>query len=315
MGALLAFGVASLPLHGLLKVALILPGRVNDPGYYNAGYQALLAVGQKYGAETVYQEQVKAADAEQVLRALGEDGENYIIVMGGGTYDDSIRDVSADYPKLKFIIISGNWTQLPNVVSIRTGNPGVPYLAGVLMALMSKTGKIGLIGGRATPPSVADHAAVIAGARFVRPEVQIFDGFTESFDDPAMGKEAAMAQIDRGVDVLFANANTTSFGVFQAARESGVLAVGAATDQNSIAPNTVLTSAVYGMDNAVMYLIDLDRGAGWQNKVYTMDLNLVNLAPFHSLEGRVSPQIRQRLAQVRQQLLEGKILVPATYAR
>lgn len=300
---------ATMPAQAALKVALILPGRVNEPGYYNAGYQALLAVKKKYNAEIVYQEQLKPADAEQVLRALGEDGENYIIVMGGGTYDDSIRDVSADYPRLKFIIISGSWTQLPNVVSIRTGNPGIPYLAGVLMALMSKTGKIGLIGGRATPPSLADHAAVITGARLVNPKIQVFDTFTESYDDPAMGKEAALAQIDRGVDILFANANTTSFGVFQAAHERTVLAVGAATDQNSIAPDTILTSAVYGMDSAVIYLIDCDRSTGWQSKVYTMNLNLVNLAPFHSLDPRVSLQTRQRLGEVRQQLLEGKIQV------
>jgi basic membrane protein A and related proteins len=297
-----------------LKIALILGGRVNEPGYYNAGYQALLSMKQKYGAQIAYEEDLKPADAEQVLRALAEDGFRYVIVMGGGTYDDFIRDVAADYPALRFIIISGGFTQLPNIVSIRTGHPGVPFLAGVLMAEMSKTQKIGLIGGRASPPAVADHVAVIAGAKFACPQIQIFDAYTENYDDPAIGKEAALAQIDKGADLIFANANTTSFGVFQAARERGILAIGAATDQNSIAPDTILSSAVYGMDNAVAYLIDLDRsGRGWQNKIYTMDLTMVDLAPFHSLDSRVPPQVRQKLAEVRQQLIAGKLTIPRTY--
>jgi basic membrane protein A len=305
--------LGSAPAHPL-KAALILGGRVNEPGYYNAGYQALLSLKQKYQAEVAYEESLKPADAEQVLRALGEDGFNYIIVMGGGSYDDFIRNVAADYPNLKFIIISGGFTQLPNIVSIRTGHPGVPYLAGFLMAEMSKTKKIGLIGGRASAPAVADHVSVIAGAQAAYPGIGVFDTYTENYDDPAAGKEAALAQIERGVDLIFANANTTSFGVFEAAHERGILAVGAATDQNSIAPDTILTSAVYGMDQAVSYLIDLDRsGRGWEDKVYTLDLAMVDLAPFHSLDSRVSLQVRQRLGDLRQRLLQGKITIPTRY--
>jgi basic membrane protein A len=297
-----------------LKVALILEGRVNEPGYYNAGYQALLSLKQKYKAEIAYEENLNPAGAEQVLRALGEDGFNYIIVMGGGTYDDFIRNVAADYPAMRFIIISGGFTQLPNIVSIRTGHPGVPYLAGVLMAEMSKTKKLGLIGGRASAPAIADHVAVIAGAKSVCPGIQILDTYTENYDAPSIGKEAAIAQIEKGVDLIFVNANTTSFGVFQAARERGILAVGAATDQNTIAPDTILTSAVYGMDIAVSYLIDLARtGRGWENKVYTMDLTMVDLAPFHSLDSRVPPQVRRSLADIRRQLIRGTITIPASY--
>jgi len=297
-----------------LKIALILGGRVNEPGYYNAGYQALLSLKQKYGAEIAYEENLKPSDADQVLRALAEDGFRYVVVMGGGTYDDFIRDVAADYPALRFIIISGGLTQLPNIVSIRTGHPGVPYLAGVLMAEMSKSQKIGLIGGRASPPAMADHVAVIAGAKSICPQIQIYDAYTENYDDPAIGKEAALAQIDKGADIIFANANTTSFGVFQAAHERGILAIGAATDQNSIAPETILSSAVYGMDNGVSYLIDLDRtGRGWENKVYTMDLTLVDLASFHSFDSRVPAQVKQKLADVRRELIAGTIVIPRTY--
>ncbi|HWF40352.1 MAG TPA: BMP family protein [Candidatus Acidoferrales bacterium] len=318
--ALLCVGSASnawplpAPSAKSFKVALILGGRVNEPGYYNAGYQALLSLKQKYNAEIAYEENLQPADAEQVLRALAEDGFRYVIVMGGGTYDDFIRDVAADYPAMRFIIISGGFTQLPSIVSIRTGHPGVPFLAGVLMAEMSKTKKIGLIGGRASPPAVADHVAVIAGAKFACPQIQILDTYTENYDDPSIGKEAALAQIDEGADLIFANANTTSFGVFQAARERAILAIGAATDQNGIAPDTILTSAAYGMDNAVEYLIDLDRSArGWQNKVYTTELTMVDLAPFHSLDSRVPIRVRQKLAEVRQQLIAGKITIPASY--
>jgi hypothetical protein len=69
------------------------------------------------------------------------------------------------------------------------------------------------------------------------------------------------------------------------------------------------------MDQAVDYLIDLDQsGRGWEKKIYTMNLNMVDLAPFHGLDSRVSAVVRQRLAGVRQDLLEGRIQVPTTYA-
>lgn len=318
--ALVAFAVAivSAPFaeaaDGPLKIALVLPARVNDPGYYNAGYQALLAAKETYGAEIAYQENLKAADAEQVLRVFADDGFNYVVVMGGGNYDDQIKNVAKDYPEMKFIIISGVFTQLPNIVSIRTSNPGVAYLAGIVMADLSKSGKIGLIGGRATPPSVADHVAIIAGARSVRPDIQVLDAFTESFENPAIGKEAALAQIEQGVDMIYANANTTSFGVFQAAQERGILAVGAATDQNDIAPNTIVTSTVYGMDTALRHLVDLDRGsAGWENKIYTLDMSMVNIAPFHALDAKVLPETKQKLEAARKGMLDGSITVPTKY--
>ncbi len=298
---------------GPIKIALVLPARVNDPGYYNAGYQALLAAKETYGAEIAYQENLKAADAEQVLRVFADDGFNYVVVMGGGNYDDQIKNVAKDYPEMKFIIISGVFTQLPNIVSIRTSNPGVAYLAGIVMADLSRSGKLGLIGGRATPPSVADHVAIIAGARSVRPDVQILDVYTENFENPAIGKEAALAQIEQGVDMIYANANTTSFGVFQAAQERRILAVGAATDQNDIAPNTIVTSTVYGMDTALRHLIDLDRGAGWEDKIYTLDMSMVNIAPFHALDAKVSPETKQKLEAARKGMLDGSITVPTKY--
>jgi basic membrane protein A len=215
---------------------------------------------------------------------------------------------------MKFVVVSGAFTKLPNIVSVRTGNPGVPYLAGVLMACLSKTATIGLIGGRAVPPAIADHVAVIAGATSVRPDIKILDIYTETYDDPALGKEAALAQIDDGADLIFTNSNATSFGVFQAAHERGVPAIGCATDQNSVSPDTVLTSAVYGMDEAVVRLVQLDlTGPGWENKIYTVDLGSVGLAPFHSLDRLVPPQVKLRLAQVRRDLIDGSIKIPRTY--
>jgi len=183
----------------------------------------------------------------------------------------------------------------------------------VLMAGMSKTGKIGLIGARATPPAMADHVAVIAGARQLRPDIVVQDIYTEAYDNPALGKEAALALIDQGVDLIFTNAGTTSFGVFEAAHERRVLAVGAATDQNECCPDTVLTSALYGTDAAVVGLIALDRGPGWQDRVYTVDFAAVDLAPFHTLGPRVPAALRSRLADVRRQLSDGQLKVPGTY--
>lgn len=321
VGSLMAaIGTAGLAGQALaqgkpMKVALVLTGRVNDPGFSNAGYVALQAAKEKYGAEIAYQESLVAADAEQVFRAYGEDGFNYIIVMGGGNYDDQIRSVSPDYPDMKFVVVSGEFTELPSIVAIRTGNSGVAYMAGVLMAELSKTGTIGLIGGVASPPSMQDHVAIIAGARSVKPDIKVLDVYTESYVNPQLGKEAAIAQIEQGADIIFANGNTTSIGVFQAAQQKQVLVIGAATDQNSAAPDVILTSVVYGTDSAVRHLIDLDQsGKGWENKVYTMDLGLVGLASFHGLESKVSDSTRKKLEEVRQALMSGKVSVPKTYA-
>lgn len=295
------------------KIALILTGRVNDPGYFNAGYLSLLAAGEHYGAETIYQENLQAVDAEQVLRTYGEEGVDYVIVMGGGNFDDQILNVVPDYPDMKFIIVSGRIAEPPQIASIFTGHPGVAYLGGVLMAEMSETNKIGLIGGRATPPAILDHVAIIAGAQSVNPDIEVFDVYTETYTEPAVGKEAAIAQIEQGVDIIFTNANNTSFGVFEAAEERGVLAVGAATDQNEVAPDTVLTSTAYGMDIGVLWVMEMGENGEWGDETYTMDLSQVDLAPFHSLDGQVSQETKDLLAETKQQLIDGEITIPQTY--
>ena len=121
----------------------------------------------------------------------------------------------------------------------------------MLAAGMSKTGTIGVVGGYPVPEVNRLVNAFIKGAKEINPNAKILVTFINSWFDPAAAKEAALAQIDGGADVLYAE----RFGVVDAAKEKGLLAIGNMSDQNSLAPDTVITSPVWNMTPTVAYLV------------------------------------------------------------
>ena len=193
------------------------------------------------------------AQREQAKRRMAERGANPIVGIGFAQ-GSSMEKVAQEFPKLQFAIID-SVVNLPNVQSIVFKEHEGSFLVGMMAAMASKTGKVGFVGGMDIPLIRKFQCGFEQGARYANPKVEVSGAMTgttpAAWNDPARGAELAKAQFASGVDVVFAAAGGTGIGVYQAAKDSGKLAIGVDSNQNHLQPGTMLTSMVKRVDVAV----------------------------------------------------------------
>ncbi len=114
----------------------------------------------------------------------------------------------------------------------------------MVAGLMTKSNKVGYVGGLSIPSQLADLAAITKGVESVNPAAKVLGVMTETFSDPARGREAAHAQIADGADVIMQTADSTGLGAMQAAIENNVYLIGYGGEQRDVAPKLMLTSLV-----------------------------------------------------------------------
>ncbi len=193
------------------------------------------------------------AQREQAKRRMAERGANPIVGIGFAQ-GSSLEKVAKDFPKLQFAIVD-MVVNLPNVQSIVFKEHEGSFLAGMMAAMASKTGKVGFVGGMDIPLIRKFQCGFEQGAKYVNPKIGVSANMTgttpSAWNDPARGAELAKAQFAGGVDVIFAAAGGTGGGVYQAAKDAGKLAIGVDSNQNHLHPGTMLTSMVKRVDVAV----------------------------------------------------------------
>ena len=170
----------------------------------------------------------------------------------GFEFQDAARRVGPDFPKTVYITTSGT-TSGANVAGITFAFSDASYLAGMLAATMTKSNILGTIGGTELPPVKESFAAFERGARAVNPRITVIGAYIGNWDDVSAGKEQALAQIGRGADVIFQNADAAGLGVFQAARETRkALVIGSNANQNAIAPDVTIGSVAIDLAHAFL---------------------------------------------------------------
>src|SRR5690606_23642510 len=164
--------------------------------------------------------------------------ENQPDVIFGDAFgnEEAVRRVARDYPDIAFVFGSGLGPVEPNFSVFDNWIHEPAYLSGLIAGSVSESGVIGVVGGFPVPEVNRIVHAFIVGAKEVNPEARVLVSFIDSWFEPAAAKEAALAQADAGADVLFAE----RFGVIEAAEERGAYAFGNMSDQNSLAPETVI---------------------------------------------------------------------------
>ncbi len=200
-----------------------------------------------------------SGDLERALRDVCESEKPDVIFGDAFGNEDPVRAVAKDYPGIAFAFGSGSGPTDPNVSVFDNWIHEPAYLAGMLAGGITKTGTIGVVGGLPVPEVNRLVNAFIAGAQASKADVQVKVTFINSWFDPAAAKEAALAQIDAGADVLFAERS----GVIEAAAEKKLVAIGNMSDQSSIAPDTVLTSCVWSMGPTVEQVLKLVRAGAY----------------------------------------------------
>ncbi len=237
------------------RVALLTAGPVSDAGWYAGAYEGLLQIEAELGASISHQQTRSPAEYDEAFLAYGAEGYDLIFAHGSEYQDAAIR-AGQQYPDTRIIVSGGGRTGVgvqPLIFTLERAT----YLAGMVAGGMTTSNIVGMVGGVATPPARGTFRAFEAGARAVNPNVQVLETFIGSWDDVAAAREAAVAQLRRGADVLIHNTDGASFGVFQAVRDAQAdgskrYAMGMNRDQNSIAPDVILGSAVIDIPESFM---------------------------------------------------------------
>lgn len=300
---------ASAPAATGLKVAAIFQTSIEEP-WDGAIHNALLKAKADQKIDYEFAEKVQAADFEKVLREYCERGFTLIVGDAFLAGEEPVRKVAKDYPKVQFAFGSEKPEQAPNVSVFDNWIHEPAYLSGVIAGTLSKSGTLGVVA--AIPIAEVNRLvnAFKAGAQSVNPKIKVKVTYIGGWFDPAKAKEAAISQIEAGADLIFAE----RFGVFEAAKEKKVLAFGNMTDQNALAPDTVVTSCVWDMGPTVDYLI-ANAKAGTVEAINLKDYSMLAkggaaLAPFHEFEAKLPAALVAKVKDLEAQIKDGKLAVP-----
>ncbi|MEM7414070.1 MAG: BMP family protein [Gemmatimonadota bacterium] len=298
-----------------LRAALLTSGPVSDAGWYAGAYEGMLLLEESRQAEISHQQTATPAEYDEAFLAYASDGFD-LIFAHGFEYQDAAMRAGPDFPNTTFVV-SGGGQITDNVVPLIFRLEEATYLAGMAAAAMTESGIIGMVGGVEIPPVQGTFRAFEAGARAVRPDVEILESFTGDWDDVGAAKEAAVAQLNRGVDVLVHNVDAGSFAIFQAVREAveagrTVWAIGMNNDQNHVAPDVILGSAVIRIPQAFDAVADMwSAGELGGAAIYTGAVDeVVDFVVNPELADRFPEGVLERIDEARTQIRAGTLSVP-----
>ena len=270
--------------------------------------KALKAAVARGEIEYVFSENVTNADYERVMRGYAEAGHT-LIVGEAFAVEAAARKVAKDYPKVSFLLGSSGKPQAPNFGVFDNYIQEPAYLSGMIAGGMTKTHKIGMVGGYPIPEVNRLMNAFMAGAKETNPKVEFMVSFINSWFDPPKAKEAAFAMIDKGADLLYAE----RFGVSDAAKEKGKLAIGNVINTQDKYPDTVVASALWNMEPTIDLAIKSVKAGKFEAKEYgeysMMKHKGSELSPLGSFVGKVPAEIVSKVQARQKAILDGSYTV------
>ncbi len=271
-------------------------------------HQALKAAEARGEIEYKATENVSNADYERVMREYATGG-SQLIVGEAFAVEAAARKVAKDFPKVNFLMGSSGKPVAPNFSVFDNYIQEPAYLSGLIAGGMSKTNKIGLVGGFPIPEVNRLMNAFMAGAKETNPKVEFSVTFINSWFDPPKAKEAAFAMIDKGADVMYAE----RFGVSDAAKERGKLAIGNVINTQAQYPDTVVASALWDFAPTADRAIKLTREGKFTAEEYgqysMMKHKGSSLAPLGTFETKVPANIVAKVRAREKDILDGKFTV------
>jgi basic membrane protein A and related proteins len=313
LAAALAFAIAGSATAQTPPAVMFDIGGKFDRSFNQAAYDGAERFKKETGVTYNEFEITNTAEREQAIRNLARRGASVVIAVGFNNHG-AIETVAKEFPNVKFTIID-SVVDLPNVQSVTFREHEGSFLVGMAAALVSKTAKVGFVGGMDVPIIRKFYKGYEEGAKFAKPSVEVFMNMTgttpAAFRDPTRGAELARGQFDRGVDVVFAAAGATGTGVYQAAKDAGKLAIGVDSNQNYLHPGTMLTSMVKRVDVAVYEAMTQARAGTWKPGARALGLKEegVGFAVDDNNKALLSADVLKRIDDARQAIIDGKIAV------
>jgi len=308
--------------EGPFKMALIFDeGGLGDKSFNDAAHEGTLRAKKELGIEFRTAEPERPADRVTFLERFSTT-DSALIVCVGFLFTEDVRRVAKEHPEKLYACVDyslGADEKLPpNLATLNFREHEGSFLVGAIAALTSKSGVIGFVGGAEGPLIRKFEKGYAAGASHVRPDVQIkiaYAGVTgAAFSNPTKGKELALSMIGEGADVIFHASGTTGFGVFNAARERGIFAIGVDRDQSDAKeyPDVILTSMVKRTDVAVFDVVasasrgEFKSGANF----YGLADGGVGYVLNDSNKHLIAPETVERVEALKQAIVAGEIVVP-----
>jgi len=301
---------STVPQTRKLRVGLLTPGSVADGGWNQIAYEGLKKIESDLAAEISQQETKTPAEFEEGFRYYGANG--FDLAFGHGfEFQDAAIAAGKLHPKTIFVTTSGSSTA-PNVSPMVFELEQMTYLQGVIAARESKSGKAGLVGGIKLPSIDSTFYAFREGAKSINPSFEVKEIYLGNFDDLGAAKVATNSLIDAGADFIFHQANEAGRGVFQACSERKVRCFGSNRNQNDLAPDVIVASAVLDVPAAFVYMATLVREGKFAPKVYFLGSNegIVSLVWNEKLKGTLKPDTVSAVEELRKQIRSGSFKVP-----
>ena len=292
------------------KVALLTPGPISDKSWNGGAYEGLMAIRDSLGAEVSHIQTKTPAEFDENFRQYGAKGFNLVFGHGFEFQDAALR-VAPSYPSTVYITTSGT-SVAKNVGGVDFAFEEASYLAGIVAGRVTKSNVLGVIGGTELPPVQRSFEAFEKGARSVNPKVKILKSYIGNWDDASAGKEQAIAQISRGADVIFQNADAAGLGIFQAVKESpGTLVIGSNSNQNAIAPNQTLGSVVIDLPRAFLIIAHEVQAGHFTGHVFSLGLHdgVVRYVPNPVLLSTIPPAVTAEVDSAQKAMLRGTLKV------
>lgn len=299
---------------GKLKIALVLPGSMNDGGWNAAAYAGLMEL-ESQGYSVAFTESVAIADIEQTLRNYANEG--YDLVIGHGfEFGEPAMRVAPEFSEVKFFV-SGKMPDgvtadaLPeNIGFMDMKEYEGAFLAGIVAGGMTESNMIGYIAGLEIPSQLSDMAGFVQGVAYSNPEAKVYGVVAGTYEDPAKGKESALALIDMGCDIVAQSADSTGVGAIEACLEKNVKMVGYGGDQNEMAPELIMTCFVTDNKNVIIRQADLiekgEFGGLWEPGLKD---GVCYITEYHSFEDQIPQEIKDMVTDAQEKICSGELVV------
>jgi basic membrane protein A len=294
-------------------VAAMVPGRIDDRGFLEAGYRGLMRVPEAVGMQVTYVDGVptEAEAMTDALRRLAASDAKMVIAFGGQTSEATQR-VAWEFPEQRFTVIQGTLLR-PNLAIYEVLQEQSAYLAGAAAGMLTKTNVVGHMSGLRVRPGLKARAAFAAGLASTNARAKLLTNFAGSQDDAALAKRIALAQIAAGADLIFTMLNGARAGAIEACRERGVKQIGNVRDWVAAMPDVFVASAVADGGVAVVQAARDLYDAIWSGD-RVKRIGLRNQAAVRlALAPGVPGEVRTRVAALTQEMVAGGIKIPEDY--
>ncbi len=301
------------------KVGLVTDvGRINDRSFNQSAWEGVKLAAEQLGLGEDNIKFIETQDAKDYADNMQQfiDAGYNVIVTVGFALGDATKQAAQENPDIFFIGVDQfQVDQIPNLVGLVFQEDKAGFLAGALAAHLTKTGTIAaVLGTDLVPPVVAFKEGYEAGARFVKPDINIISTYhpgeiSQAFVDPEWGAATAKQAIDQGADVVFGAGGNTGNGALQeVATHEGLYCIGVDTDQWETVPAAhpcLVSSAMKLITPSVAELISDAYNGNWPGGGNFF--GPVGLAPFHDFEDQIPQEVKDDLERIRKGLDDGTI--------